>query len=200
MFRVGDQDDLGTPRPDVRDLTEDSARIHDRLVQLDPVVAALVDDQALAQHSGIHADNFSHHRLLDERRQCRVQSAQLGVFLFQRLLPQHGQLQLLHLGTQLGVLRAQRAACREAVGHPVPRRQWRIYRNLHRVRGGLEPIADALGPLRALIQVHQRQGKDGVDGETQTGRGATAIDGPTDACAEAGHFTPVRSDRGPVDP
>ena len=65
----------------MRDLTHDARAVHDRLVHMHAVAQALVDDKALPKSAGIDADHFGNQPFLHQRWCCRVQGAQLCVFL-----------------------------------------------------------------------------------------------------------------------
>ena len=120
MLRVGDQDHLGAPGTDARDLAEDAGAVDHRLIERDAVMRALVDDDALAQRVGLDV-------MISASCQCLIsggseaRSPRSSAFSCSSALLAHDlQLELAHLRAQPLVLGAQRVARLEARGEPAP--------------------------------------------------------------------------------
>ena len=104
MLRVSDENDFGAEWTDMCRLSYQSLVVQHRLALEQTIARASVDEHALPQTVELNVHNLSDDPALGHRWQCFLQSAQLIVFVGERLVPHGPQLQLAVPGNQAGVL------------------------------------------------------------------------------------------------
>src|SRR6185312_6213333 len=195
MLRIGDEDDLRAPGTDVHRLADHAVIIEDGLARGDSVDRAAVDEHPLAQAVELDVDDFGGQPAAGHRRQRLSQADQRGVLLRQRVIAHGAHLEIAKLGPQEPVLGLERVARGEAAPYPVPGRDRRAHGELDGVGRCLHDRVRALEPVEALIEDHEGDREDRVQGETEAGGASAPLQRSTGPCCEARHLAFERSRR-----
>ena len=163
MFRIGQQDDFGGPRPDTQGLADEAGVSQNGLGFEHAIDCAAIDQQSLPLTGGLRADDFAWQPFVDQRWRRCLQATQCRVLAFQRLEAQRPDLQFALMGTQLGIFRLQFRAGLQHILQPASGGGRRIDRKIQRVGDCGQAVARAFKPAAALIEKHQGNGGCSVE-------------------------------------
>src|SRR6202047_2765681 len=127
-------------------------------------------------------------------RQCRGETAQLAVLARHRLVAHGAQLKIALRSAQPRVLRLQHLARLQAFAEPAPRGRRGVYRQLDRVGGRLQHVAQLFQVVLALVEVHDDDRQQRVEREAES-CGAAPPQRSAGSCPERCHLRLARSSR-----
>lgn len=172
MSGVGQQQNARGVRHQLDHLPHQATGIEHRLTEEHAVTLALVDEDAVSEGVGVHADEFGHFDLLIDQRRGVQQFAQPYVLLGQGRQLLQPPLQQQGFGLEFFVFRDQFGTAAELAGHTLPQalRQVGDPIGLHQYQPHL--AAHWLEHREARIDHHQRDRQHHQYQETNAQRGA----------------------------